>query len=191
MNNHDAIIKNYFKNIFFLDFIALSIFLFGLFEDSSTPVSYRFIKILFYVKKKTLDEIYHKLMNNFKLLMIIHTSLIDLINLLLFSFFVIHVCACIWYLQSTVQFGEDIYQLTWLTKMSLEREENYIIYLYSLYWSTVTVMTVGYGDIIPQNKYETLFCTFAIFLGCMVFAYILNSIGMIISDLNKEKSIFK
>jgi len=64
-------------------------------------------------------------------------------------------------------------------------------YMYSLYWSAVTIMTVGYGDISPTNPAEVWFTIFAIFLGCGVVAYIISAIGNIMIDLKKENQIFK
>ena len=52
-------------------------------------------------------------------------------------------------------------------------------------------MTVGYGDISATNTEETLFCIFTIVVGCMVFAYIINSIGMIVGEINRENILFK
>ena len=43
-----------------------------------------------------------------------------------------------------------------------------IKYLYSMYWACVTMMTVGYGDIAPQNEVEMIVCMIAVVLGCAV-----------------------
>jgi len=63
--------------------------------------------------------------------------------------------------------------------------------MYSLYWSSVTIMTVGFGDITPQNALEVWYTIAAIFFGCGVVAYIISAIGNIMIDLNKENQIFK
>ena len=52
------------------------------------------------------------------------------------------------------------------------------------------MMTVGYGDITPQNEFEVIACIISVILGCAVYAYNINSIGMIMQDLNKENSEF-
>ena len=52
------------------------------------------------------------------------------------------------------------------------------------------MMTVGYGDIVPQNEYEIIVCILTIAVGCVVYAYNINSIGMILQKLNKENAEF-
>lgn len=39
------------------------------------------------------------------------------------------------------------------------------------YYITVTMVTVGYGDIVPSNPTETFFSIITILLSCAVFAY--------------------
>ena len=48
------------------------------------------------------------------------------------------------------------------------------------------MMTVGYGDIVPQNPLEISFTVFTIFVGCIVVGYNINKIGNIFHDMNKE-----
>jgi hypothetical protein len=47
------------------------------------------------------------------------------------------------------------------------------------------MITIGYGDITPQNTVEMTVSIFTSLIGCGVFAYSLNSIGNIISEINK------
>lgn len=42
---------------------------------------------------------------------------------------------------------------------------------------TVTMVTVGYGDITPLNEYERLLSVVTILLACGIFAYSINEIG--------------
>jgi len=46
--------------------------------------------------------------------------------------------------------------------------------------------TVGYGDITPTNSWELILNIFTIFVCCGVFAYILNSIGVIFEDFGSK-----
>jgi uncharacterized membrane protein YeaQ/YmgE (transglycosylase-associated protein family) len=56
-------------------------------------------------------------------------------------------------------------------------------YIYSLYWAITTIVTVGYGDITPQNEYEILVTIVIEVIGAAVFGYIINTIGMTMAEL--------
>ena len=63
-------------------------------------------------------------------------------------------------------------------------------YVSSYYFVCVTMNTVGYGDTVPQNDTERLFCIFFIYVACGIFAYTLNVVGYIIQQISKNKSQF-
>ena len=50
----------------------------------------------------------------------------------------------------------------------------------------MTMMTVGYGDIVPQNPYEMIFTVITIFCGCIIVGFNINKIGNIFQDMKKE-----
>ena len=184
----NTIRAHYLKNRFWSDLVSTLVFLVDFFCNGETCKSLASIKILFYLKAKNSDKIYEKIIEIYK---VRHTSLLDLVNLLSFSFFILHVFACLWYFLAVV-YQKEVSSNTWLYKQPfLMNESDFVKYLYSLYWATVTIMTVGYGDISASNKIEVGFSTITIFIGCVVFGYIINTIGLIIGDINKEKSIFK
>ncbi len=45
---------------------------------------------------------------------------------------------------------------------------------------------MGYGDISPQTTEERLYVSFLIFGSCGMFGYIINSIDMIVKDMDKK-----
>ena len=53
----------------------------------------------------------------------------------------------------------------------------------SLYWAVTTIVTVGYGDITPQNEYEIAVTIFIELSGSALFGYLINVIGMTMSEL--------
>lgn len=50
-------------------------------------------------------------------------------------------------------------------------------YLTSFYWSVVTTMTVGYGDIVPTNRYEKLLTCLILLLGVAINSFILSTLS--------------
>ena len=99
---------------------------------------------------------------------------------LLFS----HLFACMFHYIAVVS---ELEERTWLKVYSMNYRTSLQQYLVSLYWSTVTMMTVGYGDIVPQNPSEMLFTLFTLFIGCIIFGYNINKIGDIFNEMNKKE----
>lgn len=54
------------------------------------------------------------------------------------------------------------------------------LYITCLYFSVITMNTVGYGDIIPVTSSERIYVLIMIIISCGVFGYSINTIGDII-----------
>ena len=52
-------------------------------------------------------------------------------------------------------------------------------------------MTVGYGDISPQNSDEIMFSSIVVLLGCFIFAFNMNSIGIIMQEKKKDETLYR
>ena len=49
------------------------------------------------------------------------------------------------------------------------------------------MITVGYGDITPKTEIEVFIAILTMLTTCGMFAYMVNKIGMILTDLQKDK----
>ena len=179
------IIKNYLKTGFFLDILTLIVYMIEL----PGYEYWKLMKLIFFLKWKKLREINIKLIEEFRVEVIMHHSYLNLLHLLLFCFFFMHIFACLWVFLAFVY--QDTSNITWLSKLDLTHASSVYQYLFALYWSTVTLMTVGYGDISAQNIHEICFSIITINVGCGILAYIINTIGLVIGDINKERNLFQ
>ena len=104
---------------------------------------------------------------------------IELFRMIFFALLMTHFLACVFHYIGVTGFDGTEYS-NWIDTRGLRNKNRYIRYLSSFYWSAVTTMTVGYGDIVPQNPTEMLFCTLSVLTGCGIFAYYINKIGIIL-----------
>jgi hypothetical protein len=55
--------------------------------------------------------------------------------------------------------GGTSHENSWLAYRGITQSSQYILYLNSFYFCTTTILTVGYGDITPQNTTEIAIVT--------------------------------
>jgi len=189
MKRH-KIFKNYFSKYFIIDLISSIIYIIDLFEVDSTSLNnVELIKLFLFIRLGSLSLIYDKLLEKFKVRLKVHNSFIDLVNLLFYSLLIIHIFACFWNYVGETYLNSG--QTTWISYSDLVDASIELKYVACLYWSSVTIMTVGYGDLTAHNEMEQVYSILTIVLGCGVFAYIINTIGIIIGDITKENQLFK
>jgi hypothetical protein len=91
-----------------------------------------------------------------------------------------HIIACLWHFTSYYYIENHPNDNCWLKEKGVLESPWEDRYLYSIYWSVTTMMTVGYGDVAPKNNWEVFFNIWAMVFGCIIFGYSMNKIGEIL-----------
>lgn len=58
-------------------------------------------------------------------------------------------------------------------------------YITALYWSVMTLTTIGYGDVAPVTLGEQCLCIFAMLLGGSIYAYVIGAVCGIVSSMDE------
>ncbi|TKC44963.1 hypothetical protein EI555_006295 [Monodon monoceros] len=118
-----------------------------------------------------------------------HPNIFHISNLVLFILVIIHWNACIYYaISKSIGFGVD----TWVYPNVTDPEYGYLSreYIYCLYWSTLTLTTIGETPP-PVKDEEYLFVIFDFLIGVLIFATIVGNVGSMISDMNVTRAEFQ
>ena len=189
------IVSKYIRNELAYDFMSCIFFAFGPFstiKDQSNRFLF-FFQWLFFMRVRNFRNIYYKFLERIYSKFNIRDSYIDLLNLIFISIFIIQIFACIWHFlpyNNTLDKGSND-DPSWMKKIGIDQESWSVRYLYSLYWSSVTIMTVGYGDVTPQTNQEIVFAIVAVCFGCGVTAFIISSIGSVFNEFSAENRAYK
>jgi len=189
-----SIAWHYLKKEFWLDILSVGSLFFKeviceeleLFNPDEWWV--KILYLLFFMKYREFEYIIKK----FEDLIFFDKSLnnkLALFKLILKILLISHIFACLWHIIGWE--SSKIASTSWLIEKGLLLRPWYIRYVYSFYYICVTMNTVGYGDITPMNIYEVLFSIVLIYVACAIFAYFLNSIGIIIANIVKQEDEFK
>ncbi|EAR92361.2 cyclic nucleotide-binding domain protein (macronuclear) [Tetrahymena thermophila SB210] len=116
-------------------------------------------------------------------------SVIDLMKLVFLIAFVCHIFSLFWYGLAITQIDYGRTD-TWLNSKHLVEESTWVKYVYSFYFLSVTMITVGYGDITPQNYIEALFTVLIMFTTAIFWAFFLGKVGKIIDTIAKQDKLY-
>eukprot|EP01029_Cantina_marsupialis_P032359 TRINITY_DN97_c0_g3_i6.p1 TRINITY_DN97_c0_g3~~TRINITY_DN97_c0_g3_i6.p1 ORF type:complete len:869 (+),score=219.48 TRINITY_DN97_c0_g3_i6:225-2831(+) len=187
--SHKQIVSHYFRTWFIVDFLSIVPFdmLEFVFPDSDIG-KFKAVRML-------------RLFRLFKLLRVLKASRI--LNRLeanygisyaksqlgKFFFAVImfaHWTACLWHFISD-ESGEE----SWIIFYEFDEDPPLLRYLASMYWSIMTVSTIGFGDIVPQNPTERFLACLVMFIGTAIYAYVVGSVCGILSSIDPAKTHFR
>ncbi|XP_030647496.1 cyclic nucleotide-gated cation channel alpha-3 isoform X3 [Chanos chanos] len=110
-------------------------------------------------------------------------------NLVLYILIIIHWNACIYFaISKTIGFGTD----TWVYPNITHPEYGRLVrkYIYCLYWSTLTLTTIGETPP-PVRDIEYLFVVTDFLIGVLIFATIVGNVGAMISNMNASRAEFQ
>lgn len=103
----------------------------------------------------------------------------ELTKLFALVFFVAHYCGCIFYYISSLDYENNADHSSWILKYNAANDSWGSLYLDGLYFSIITMVTVGYGDIVPITTNEKIYVILFSIVSCGIFGYAVNTIGAI------------
>ena len=203
IKNRKRILWNYIKGWFFLDFAStIPIdFIMNNFLDyqknskaaivgkSSKLIRIlkflRFLRMIRLLRAFKLKEIFLKIEEYLQLSAVLN-AILSLIKLAVIIIIIAHWCACFWYFIATIYENDNN---NWIKNNAISNDSWYEKYTTSIYFSIATMMTVGYGDVIPKSPYEKIVAIIMMIISNTIFGYTMSKIGMIFDSLDVVSKI--
>lgn len=105
----------------------------------------------------------------------------NIVRIFIQLIFMLHlICSCL----ITASFFELNSDENWINSAGLTDAPKLEIYMAALYWATVSCTTVGYGDIVPRNKFEVALTIVVLNLGVAYFSWILSQLATRFKELS-------
>ena len=120
-----------------------------------------------------------------------YPNLFRIIILVVYILIIIHWNACFYFLLSTwLGHGSDGFVYGNITDAYPINQTLSRMYIYSFYWSTLTLTTIGETPK-PEQDIEYLFVVVDFLIGVLIFATIVGNVGSMISNMNAERALFQ
>ncbi|EWS72751.1 cyclic nucleotide-binding domain protein (macronuclear) [Tetrahymena thermophila SB210] len=179
IENHIEIFHKYLKSDLIVDIISLICLNKQIFQ---LQASYFFFFIRITKSFRVMTLLREKFLLNLKI-----SGFISLLFLLFQVLYYTHLMSCAWFTIGNygLQFQEG-----WIYRYGLIEKSIFVKYLYSFYYSVITMSTIGFGDLVPQTDIEMLMTIFIVLISSFVFQYSINQIGSILSVFKTKNDVY-
>mmetsp|Transcript_11731 Transcript_11731/g.38590 ORF Transcript_11731/g.38590 Transcript_11731/m.38590 type:complete len:644 (+) Transcript_11731:119-2050(+) len=196
VTQRSRVVARYMKGFFLIDVVSIFPF-----DEIATAVGgggaasnlkiFRVVRIFRLAKLLRIlrsSRIFQRLENE----MNINYGMIKLAKFLVVTALIAHWMACAWHLVVVVEEAH----CSWVTSYFYgECGESNVnpnsLYVAALYLATMTISTVGYGDVTPETNAERVFLIFAMMIGASIYASVVGSICGIIASMNQDETEFQ
>ena len=121
-------------------------------------------------------------------MMQLNTSILRMFKLLLTIVGVVHLMGCLFYFNSDLVVDSN---QTWIYQGDFKDKPSTYNYFISIYWSTKTITTVGYGDIPLGVPSEYALAIFWMGFGASLYTYLVGSISQMIAKVDDKAFIIQ
>ncbi|CAD8096922.1 unnamed protein product [Paramecium sonneborni] len=178
------IASNYVRSYFLLDLLIVLMTYMQILYGYFIPLIQVILRIPLLIR--ILDQFEYN--TNFKENL---AAVFDLIKLIVMLIFIIHCCACSWHYLGVYEMQNYVSGKNWLEYYDISHLNWIEQYIASLYFSVITTLTVGYGDLTPQSAYEQIFVILVAMSLCGMLGYTISNIGEIYRSMNEKKQQYK
>ena len=181
-----VITGNYMKFGFWVD--TVSTVPFDLLTSGSGASSIRLVKVLRLVRLFKLFRII-KLSKFAKRFDDIHInpSILNVLKLTFQIVFIAHLVACFWFFITTERVTGYIVPdehlvpqseqpTNWVTYLEMRYMPVHDLYVASFYWTVTTMLSIGYGEIIPTNNVERVYAMSVMMIGGVLFGAVIAQV---------------
>ncbi|CAD8103191.1 unnamed protein product [Paramecium sonneborni] len=109
-------------------------------------------------------------------------GIFGLLKFILTLLYILHLFSCIWFYFSSISLEDS-----WIRFNDLEGKNWEEQYLQALYFAVVTMLTIGYGDMVPKNAIEKIITMLFVLGACLWVSLSVNFIGSIIDDITQNQ----
>jgi len=184
------IAKNYLRFWFWLDLVSIfpydliAFFVHGdAIGDLSVLSIIRMFRMFKLFKLMSIKRIFQRMEAQYA----INYDYLELGKYLVAVFFIVHLLAC----GLMIVGNPDNTSHSWMIEGGYDDADHSSQYLTAAYWATMTLSTIGYGDITLVSNAEKGYAVFAMLLGASIYAYVVGGICGIIMHLNREQEEYK
>ena len=203
--HHPTIIKEYLRGWFFIDVISVMPFdLVSLMFENESVGKLKILRVLRLLRLMKLlrilraGRIFQRLETQYQ----IDYSKLELGKFAILAMITSHWMACAWGIVADLEDVEynwmfytpfNSYLVSGELSMGMDPRGTVSpmeIYVAAFYWSSMTMTTIGYGDIVPSTWIERIFVSVAMLVGAFMYGYIIGAVGNVIAQANSRKNAF-
>ena len=122
----------------------------------------------------------------FKHLLSMSYSSEKIIKVVFQIFMCVHLASCVWHLLASI---DDYGPETWVFRSKNVDSSTSRKYLLSLYWSMITLATIGYGEIYPVSLSEKIFGIFWMGFALYILSFFISSLSSLLSQIDLKKTL--